>query len=195
MSSPDSLEPGRLVLLGDLSRRLGHDFSGLSLLDAALRHRSWCGEHGAVPSNERLEFLGDAVLQLAITERLFAADPPLPEGVLAQRRAALVNTRTLATAARRVDLGPAIRLGRGEAATGGHDKDSILADSAEAVAEDPRRLLAIHIDPAGVRAEEALPQAREAGECLVEGDEIVHLRASGNAPELRCYVESASAQR
>lgn len=140
MSSPDSLEPGRLVLLGDLSRRLGHDFSGLSLLDAALRHRSWCGEHGAVPSNERLEFLGDAVLQLAITERLFAADPPLPEGVLAQRRAALVNTRTLATAARRVDLGPAIRLGRGEAATGGHDKDSILADSAEAV------IGAVHLD-------------------------------------------------
>lgn len=140
MSSPDSLEPGRIVLLGDLSRRLGHDFSDLSRLDAALRHRSWCGENGAVPSNERLEFLGDAVLQLAITERLFAADPPLAEGVLAQRRAALVNTRTLAVAARRVELGPAIRLGRGEAATGGIDKDSILADSAEAM------IGAVHLD-------------------------------------------------
>src|SRR4051812_20348851 len=126
MSSPDSLEPGRLALLGDLSRRLDHEFGDLTRLDRALRHRSWCGEHGGLLSNERLEFLGDAVLQLAITERLYEADPPLAEGVLAQRRAALVNTRTLAVAARRVDLGPSIRLGRGEAATGGHDKDSIL---------------------------------------------------------------------
>lgn len=140
MSSPDSLEPGRLALLGDLSRRIGHQFSALSLLDAALRHRSWCGEHGGVPSNERLEFLGDAVLQLAITERLYDADPPLPEGVLAQRRATLVNTRTLADAARRVELGSAIRLGRGEAATGGTDKDSILADSTEAI------IGAVHLD-------------------------------------------------
>ena len=140
MSSPDSLEPGRLAVLGDLGRRIGHQFSALSLLDAALRHRSWCGEHGGVPSNERLEFLGDAVLQLAITERLYDADPPLPEGVLAQRRAAVVNTRTLADAARRVELGSAIRLGRGEAATGGTDKDSILADSTEAI------IGAVHLD-------------------------------------------------
>lgn len=140
MSSHDSLEPGRTVLLGELSRRLSYEFSSLSVLDAALRHRSWCGENGAVPSNERLEFLGDAVLQLAITERLFAADPPLPEGVLAQRRAALVNTRTLADAARRVELGPCLRLGRGEAATGGTDKDSILADATEAV------IGAVHLD-------------------------------------------------
>ena len=140
MSSPDSLEPGRIVLLGDLSRRLGYEFSALSLLDGALRHRSWCGEHGGVPSNERLEFLGDAVLQLAITERLFDADPPLPEGVLAQRRAALVNTRALADAARRLELGPCLRLGRGEAATGGTDKDSILADATEAI------IGAVHLD-------------------------------------------------
>jgi ribonuclease III len=140
MSSPDSLEPARVALLADLSRRIGYEFDDISLLDAALRHRSWCGEHGGIPSNERLEFLGDAVLQLAITERLFEADPPLPEGVLAQRRAALVNTRALATAARRVELGPAIRLGRGEAATGGHDKESILADSTEAI------IGAVHLD-------------------------------------------------
>lgn len=140
MSSPASLEPGRIDVLAALSRRIGYDFSSLSLLDVALRHRSWCGENGGVPSNERLEFLGDAVLQLAITERLFAADPPLAEGVLAQRRAALVNTRTLAEAARRVGLGACIRLGRGEAATGGNDKDSILADSTEAV------IGAVHLD-------------------------------------------------
>lgn len=133
MSSHDSLEPERAALLRDLSRRIGHEFASLDALDAALRHRSWCGENGGLPSNERLEFLGDAVLQLTVTERLYAAEPPLAEGVLAQRRAALVNTRTLADAARRVDLGPCVRLGRGEAATGGHDKDSILADASEAV--------------------------------------------------------------
>jgi len=140
MSSPDSLEPGRIALLGALADRLGHDFAAPDLLEAALRHRSWCGENGAVASNERLEFLGDAVLQLAVTERLYAADPPLPEGVLAQRRAALVNTRILADAARRVELGTTLRLGRGEAATGGEDKDSILADAAEAV------IGAVHLD-------------------------------------------------
>jgi ribonuclease III len=140
MSSPDSLDPGRAAILGDLSRRLGHDFADLSVLDAALRHRSWCSEHGGVASNERLEFLGDTVLQMAITERLYDARPPLPEGELARRRAALVNSRALAGAARRVDLGAAIRLGRGEAQSGGTDKDSILADTIEAV------FGAIHLD-------------------------------------------------
>jgi ribonuclease-3 len=133
MSSPASLEPGRTALLADLSLRLGDVVTDLAALDAALRHRSWCGENGGVTSNARLEFLGDAVLQLVITERLYRGEPALPEGVLAQRRSALVNTRALADAARRVDLGPAIRLGRGEAATGGNDKDSILADATEAV--------------------------------------------------------------
>ena len=133
MSSPDSLEPDRIVRLEEFSRRFGYEFVEISNLEAALRHRSWCGEHGGVASNERLEFLGDAVLQLVITQRLYAGEPPLPEGVLAQRRAALVNTRTLASAARRWQLGPLVRLGRGEASTGGIDKDSILADATEAV--------------------------------------------------------------
>lgn len=149
MSSPDSLEAGRTALLGELSDRIGYHFVDTDLLESALRHRSWCGEHGGLASNERLEFLGDAVLQLAITERLFAAVPELAEGVLAQRRAALVNTRILAAAARRVDLGRALRLGRGEAATGGDDKDSILADATEAV------IGAVHLD-AGFDAAQAL---------------------------------------
>ena len=150
MSSPDSVESGRAALLGDLSRRIGYEFLDVALLESALRHRSWCGEHGGVASNERLEFLGDAVLQLAITERLYAAIPSLSEGVLAQRRAALVNTRTLASAARRVQLGEAIRLGRGEAATGGIDKDSILADSCEAV------IGAVHLDSGFASAQEVI---------------------------------------
>ena len=83
MSSPASLEPGRTALLADLSLRLGDVVTDLAALDAALRHRSWCGENGGVTSNERLEFLGDAVLQLVITERLYRGEPALPEGVLA----------------------------------------------------------------------------------------------------------------
>ena len=133
MSSPASAESERTARLGELARRIGHSFASLDDLEAALRHRSWCAEQGGVASNERLEFLGDAVLQIVVTERLFAAVPPLAEGVLAQRRAALVNTRTLAAAARRIDLGSYLRLGRGEAASGGKDKASILADGAEAV--------------------------------------------------------------
>lgn len=133
MSLLGSLDPGRIAALDELARRLGHEFGDISMLEHALRHRSWCGENGGVSSNERLEFLGDAVLQLAITERLYAADPPVPEGVLAQRRAALVNSRALAGCARRVLLGGAMRLGRGETSTGGAEKDSILADAAEAV--------------------------------------------------------------
>lgn len=133
MSDRWSAEPGREELLEQFSARLGFEFSDLERLDEAFRHRSWCGENGDVPSNERLEFLGDAVLQLAITRRLYATCPDCNEGVLAQRRAALVNTRALATVAGRIGVGPCLRLGRGEAATGGAEKESILADCLEAV--------------------------------------------------------------
>lgn len=133
MSSPASADRDRRSTLVAFAERVGHPFEDLDDLEAAFRHRSWCAEHPGPPSNERLEFLGDAVLQLVVTERLYTGSPELAEGVLAQRRAALVNTRILAEAARRVDLGPLLRLGRGEAATGGADKDSILADATEAV--------------------------------------------------------------
>ncbi len=133
MSSPALAEPSRSDQLEALVARLGYGFLSEHLLEDALRHRSWCSENGGVPSNERLEFLGDAVLQLVITERLYAAEPALAEGILTPRRAALVNSRTLADAARRLGLGAVIRLGRGEMSTGGSDKDSILADAAEAV--------------------------------------------------------------
>ena len=133
MSSHASVDPDRRTTLAAFADRVGHHFADLDDLEAAVRHRSWCAEHPGPPSNERLEFLGDAVLQLVVTERLYTRAPDLSEGVLAQRRAALVNTRTLAEAGRRVALGPVVRLGRGEAATGGADKDSILADATEAV--------------------------------------------------------------
>jgi ribonuclease-3 len=108
---------------------------GLSpaLLEQALTHRSYAYEHGGLPNNERLEFLGDAVLGLVVTEELFRTHPDLAEGQLAKLRASVVSTRALAEVAREIGLGEWVRLGRGEVTTGGDDKSSILADTTEAV--------------------------------------------------------------
>ena len=119
------------------------------LLERALTHRSYAYEHGGLPTNERLEFLGDAVLGLAVTDALYRAHPDLPEGQLAKLRASVVNTRALAQVARGLGLGRWLRLGRGEEVTGGRDKNSILADTTEAV------LGAVYLDR-GVEAAVAL---------------------------------------
>ncbi|WP_261567786.1 ribonuclease III [Frankia gtarii] len=106
------------------------------LLDRALTHRSYAYEKGGLPTNERLEFLGDAVLGLVVTAALFLRHPDLPEGQLAKQRASVVNMRALADVARRIGpngLGPYLLLGRGEETTGGRDKASILADTLEAI--------------------------------------------------------------
>ncbi|MCP2339736.1 ribonuclease-3 [Actinomadura rupiterrae] len=103
------------------------------LLERALTHRSYAYENGGLPTNERLEFLGDSVLGLVVTDTLFRGHPDLPEGQLAKLRAAVVNMRALAGVARELGVGPHIRLGRGEEGTGGRDKSSILADTLEAL--------------------------------------------------------------
>ena len=103
------------------------------LLLRALTHRSYAYENGGLPNNERLEFLGDSVLGLVVTDTLYAAHPDLPEGQLAKLRAAVVNMRALADVARTLGLGDYLLLGRGEESTGGRDKASILADTMEAV--------------------------------------------------------------
>ena len=103
------------------------------LVERALTHRSYAYENGGLPTNERLEFLGDAVLGLVVTDALYRAHPELPEGQLAKLRASVVNTRALADVARGLGLGRWLRLGRGEEVTGGRDKNSILADTMEAV--------------------------------------------------------------
>ncbi|MFD1722472.1 ribonuclease III [Amnibacterium endophyticum] len=102
------------------------------LLTTALTHRSYGYEHGTA-DNERLEFLGDSVLGRAVTAMLYARFPDESEGSLAKRRAGLVSTVALAVVARRLDLGPHLRLGRGEVRTGGAGKASILADAVEAL--------------------------------------------------------------
>jgi ribonuclease-3 len=115
-----------------LQRRLGLPV-GAGLLERALTHRSYAYEHGGLPTNERLEFLGDSVLGLVVTDTLFRTYPDLPEGQLAKLRAAVVNSRALADIGRSLDLGSFVRLGRGEDTTGGRDKSSILADTLEAL--------------------------------------------------------------
>ena len=103
------------------------------VLERAVTHRSYAYENGGLPNNERLEFLGDSVLGLVITDTLYAAHPDLPEGQLAKLRASVVNMRALAEVSRTIDLGSYVRLGRGEETTGGRDKASILADTMEAI--------------------------------------------------------------
>jgi ribonuclease-3 len=102
-------------------------------LERALTHRSYAYENGGLPTNERLEFLGDSVLGLVVTDTLFRGYPKMPEGQLAKLRAAVVQMGALADVARELSLGSYIRLGRGEEVTGGRNKSSILADTLEAV--------------------------------------------------------------
>lgn len=115
-----------------LCERLGVDLP-TDLLRECLTHRSYAYEHGGLRPNERLEFLGDAVLGIVITDALFTRNPDLPEGRLAKMRAAVVSAKALAEVARQIELGDYLLLGKGENATGGRDKTSILADSLEAV--------------------------------------------------------------
>jgi ribonuclease-3 len=117
-----------------LAERLGHRFADERLLREALVHRSYRNEFPDEPRhNERLEFLGDAVLDLVVAEMLMARLPDSPEGELTRRRAAVVNEQSLARTARRLDLGEVLLLGRGEELNNGRDRSSILADAVEAL--------------------------------------------------------------
>lgn len=144
-----------------LCEALGYSFADNELLDQALTHRSWCAENGGRSSNERLEFVGDAVLGMAITEALFTSRPEQPEGDLAKARAEVVSTKMLAEVAHNLNLGDLLFLGRGEDLSGGREKDSILADATEAV------FAAVFIDGGWEPAREVVlgqlgTQAREA---------------------------------
>lgn len=135
-----------------LEERLGYRFRRRELLERALTHRSFANERGESGHYERLEFLGDAVLGMATAEWLFRRHPELAEGDLSQLKSHLVSKPVLARHARRLGLGPVLRLGVGEERSGGRDKDSLLADSLEAV------LGAVFID-GGVEPARGLIQA------------------------------------
>ncbi len=117
-----------------LQTLIGYHFSDTARLDEALTHRSYANEQRTrCADNERLEFLGDAILGLVIAETLFIGDLHRPEGELSRLRSELVNAGTLAQLARQIDLGAALKLGRGEVKAGGSDKENILADAFEAL--------------------------------------------------------------
>jgi len=117
----------------ELCQALGDPPFDDGLLERSLTHRSYAYENGGLPTNERLEFLGDAVLGVIVTETLFRTHPDLSEGRRAKLRAAVVYARALADVARTIGLGEHVKLGRGEEITGGRTKASILSDTLEAV--------------------------------------------------------------
>jgi len=164
-----------------LMDRLGYEFRDAGLLDRALTHSSAVPELRAargediafagsvVQDNERLEFLGDAVLELLTSEFLLSNFPEWTEGQLSKSRARIVNAHSLENAARSLNLGEHLRLGRGEEKTGGRDKPALLADAFEAV------VAAIYLDGGLVPARELLKktvfvQASEDGERIAESD-------------------------
>ncbi len=129
------LSQDRLGQLAELEERLGVRFRDRSLLDLALRHGSFSHERGRDPGKtyERLEFLGDAVLSLAVADDLYRRYPDMDEGGLAKQRARVVNEAALASIARRLNLGQYILLGRGEEKGGGRQRPALLADAVESV--------------------------------------------------------------
>lgn len=138
----------------------GHAFKNPELLDLAMSHRSWCAENQSAPSNERLEFLGDAVLGWIVADLLVRRYPSASEGQLTDLRKSLVSAEALADMAREIGLGRWIRLGAGERDAGGHDKTSILADALEAL------IGALYLDAGVVQARRfvrglVVPRAKE----------------------------------
>jgi ribonuclease-3 len=160
-SAPEPLDP--VDPISALGGRLGHEFADPELLARAVRHRSWCAEHPGFEPNERLEFLGDAVLGLVVAEYMFTLYPDQDEGWLSRARSSLVRSSALAQMANELHLGQALLLGKGEDATGGREKASILADALEAV------IGAIYLDGGWVPARQfVLGLVRERLEALVD---------------------------
>jgi ribonuclease-3 len=116
-----------------LAERIGYRFGDPALLDEAMSHRSWCAEQGGLASNERLEFLGDAVLGMVVAEYTYRTYPELTDGQMSKVRASVVNTRVLGEVGSGLGVADDLRLGRGEDLSGGRAKESILADATEAV--------------------------------------------------------------
>jgi ribonuclease-3 len=153
----------------------------LGLLEQALTHRSWCAEVVGEESNERLEFLGDAVLQMVVTDHIYRSYPHLPEGELAKVRASVVNSASLAQVAAILELGPALRLGKGEDASGGRQKPSILADAVEAV------IGAVYLDKGMGRAAELVMR--------LLGGAISEAAAGPGGRDYKTRLQELSAQR
>ncbi len=128
-----SEEHNRPAKLAALEARLGYRFSDRTLLETALTHSSWTNERKNAVHNERLEFLGDAVLEICVSEKLYTRYPQEREGSLTRLRARLVGEEKLAELAHKLGMGECLRLGKGEEAQGGRERPALLADAMEAV--------------------------------------------------------------
>jgi ribonuclease-3 len=164
-----------------LSENLGWTFHDPELLRRAMAHRSWCAENPGTDSNERLEFLGDAVLGLIVTAYVYRLYPELPEGHLAQVRASVVNAATLAEAAEELEIGAALLLGKGEDQSSGREKPTILADAMEAV------IGAVYLD-GGWEAAETLVLG-------VLGSRIADAAAGPGAHDFKTRLQELAAHR
>jgi ribonuclease-3 len=151
--------------LAECSQRIGHEFADQSLLRQALIHRSWQAENDSPITNERLEFLGDAVLGWVVADLAFHRLSDLPEGKLTDLRRSVVNMHALAEVARSLGIGEFLLLGKGEDVAGGRDKSSILADALEAL------IGAVYLDAGSVAAHRVV---RSLMENLIE-EAIPHL--------------------
>lgn len=160
--------------------KLKNGFKNLDLFDLALTHRSWVNEHkGIRKSNERLEFLGDAVLEFIVSKELYADFPDKEEGYLTALRANLVNTVSLASLARKLDLGTHLYLSKGEEEGGGRDNTSLLADTVEAI------IGAIFIDRGIKDAEKFIKE-----NLLTDMEAKVHQPLKDAKSRLQEYVQS-----
>jgi len=186
--------------LEDLERRLGHAFADGGLLRQALTHASFGHEkRQRLPDNQRLEFLGDAVLQLAVTSELYARFPAMTEGELTKLRAQLVNKNHLQGIARELGLGEHLILGRGEEISQGRQRGSILADAMEAVLgavfaeagwETARGIILRLLEPSLA----AMSAEGDAAAANPKGALQEKLQAEGdNPPAYRCVAESGPA--
>lgn len=167
--------------LRGIDRVLGVRFRDRALCEFALTHRSYAFELGLEVNNERLEFLGDAVLGLVVTDIAFREFPEMSEGELAKLRAAIVNMGALAEVARDLGLGRFVLLGKGEEMSGGRDKASILADVLEAL------IGAIYLD-------RGLETARRLIERLFRPRMIAYVRGEGDRDYKTILQELASAE-
>ena len=143
----------------ELSGRLGYTFGDTALLRQALAHRSWCAEVAGQRSNERLEFLGDAILGWVVADLAYRQQEDLDEGKLTDLRKAIVNADALAKVAEELGVGDALLLGKGEAAAGGRQKRSILSDAFEAI------IGAVYLDGGRAWATASSSGCSEAGSC------------------------------
>jgi len=162
-----------------LERTIGVRFTDGSIRDVALTHRSFAFEQDLELNNERLEFLGDAVLGLVVTDLAYREFPDLAEGELAKLRAAIVNMGALADVARDLGLGEIVRLGKGEESSGGREKSSILADALEAI------LGAVYLDL-------GLETARRIIERLFRPRMVAYVRGEGERDYKTILQERAS---